>query len=271
MMEYTAEGRGSNALQHVVFVVQYAREFSDEEFQAFDDAPKAWETDLPDRSKANSLIVASNPQRLELQGQQVGYLSYESKFDDGSTEFGLRLERSRIVFTVGKYTNWMEIWPKAERHLQQAMELVPEGNIIVSYASEYLDLFKAKGDYESFEANKILRRDSRLIPQHVFERRENFHFHTGYFEVFETPSENRVLTRINVDLRDSADDEVRDMSILLFHQLVPSRKSEEYNQQSHETFLARGLKNFKLLHDLDKKVLLELLNDDMAQRIKLLP
>lgn len=271
MMEYSAEGRGSNALQQVAFVVHYEREFSDHEFEEFDKRYEVWKEDLPRRSKSNALLFQPGSQRIEFKKDTIGNLSYQSFLEDGSTKLELRLEGNQISYMVGEYTTWSDIWPRAQQHLQQAIDLLPEDNKVISYASQYQDLFRAKGSYADFQADAILCRESRFIPGHVFERKENFHFHTGYFELFNSPFEHRVLTRINADLRDNVEMDSRDLSIVLMHQLFPCRGFKQSERNPYDELLGMGLENFAVLHELDKSVRLEILNDEMAERVKLLP
>ena len=269
-MEFIPDGSDENALQRVVFIVQFASEFSEQVFETFNEASVKWRNDLPRRSVLNPLVFQPGTTGVECEQRKISELSYEAYMKDGTVEFGLRFEKSRILFLVGRYSNWAEIWPIAESHLNSAVSLVHEDNQVASYATEYSDLFRGHGKYEDFDAAKILRHDSRLIPKHVFNRMQNFHFHTGFFETIDQPVRHRVLTRINTDLRDNADNKTRDLSVVLFHSVMPHHEPWTEAETLPRQVLNKGLDNFKTLHELDKKMLSDILNDDMSRRIGLL-
>lgn len=269
-MEYTAGGPNAEALQQLVFIVQFARAFSDEEFASIDKASEKWRTEMPRRSVSNAVVIQPDTRQVAIEKGKTAALSFEAIMKDGTVEFGLRFEESRILFLDGKNTRWAEIWPKAELYLRNAISLVPPDNHVVSYAAEYLDLFRGEGEYKEFNAKNILRSPSRLVPEHIFNREDNFHFHTGYFETIDQPSRHRILTRINVDLRDNDENKTRDLSIALFHSIFPSNEPWVRDATLPKQILDRGLNNFEVLHNLDKEVLLEMLNDDMSRNIGLM-
>jgi hypothetical protein len=269
-MKYSAAGTSTNALQKVAFVVEFAKEFTGPDFESFDKASKSWRAELPRRSVSNAVLFQPHPQRVTFDEEKIVGLSYEALMKDGSIESGLRFDENRIMFISGKYTNWKDVWPEAKRHLQEAVALVPSENQALSFASEYTDLFRAVGEYNDFDASNILRMGSPFIPEHIFSRNENFHFHTGYFENFPDPEPHRVLTRINADLRDNDDERSRDLSIVLLHKFMPSRSPWGSEASISDAVLNRGLDNFVFLHELDKTVLKLLINDRMSQDIGLL-
>ena len=270
MNKYTPEGSAKNALERVVFIVQFAKDFTVEDFARLDDKTNGWREVLPRRSQGNAVLLQPGSSRVSFDEEKVISLSFEALKRDGSIELGLRFEESRILFIVGNYTHWEEIWPQVSEHLGKAISIIPEENEIVSFASEYADLFRAKGEYEEFEADKILRRGSKYIPDHIFDRKENFHFHTGFFNTHSDPADYRILTRINADLRDNENEKSRDLSIILFHQVMPINKPSEEEIKLPKEIVYRGLKNFSFLHDVDKEVLREIVNDQMANDIGLM-
>ncbi|MCY4151393.1 MAG: hypothetical protein OXE94_04050 [Aestuariivita sp.] len=220
--------------------------------------------------------VLLNPKRyqpLESDDKVIG-ISYEKIKVDGSVGLGLKFEEDRILFVVGEYTNWQKIWPKVSKHLSLVLELVSERNPIVAYAVEYNDIFRAEGDYAEFDASFLLQPDSKYIPPHIFERDQNFHFHTGYFDVRSEPVEHQVLTRVNSDLRDGLEKDVRELSIVLFHQISSYLDPHTVGPWKPmpplpEKIARRGLGNFVDLHDLDKDILRNILSDDMSAQIGL--
>ena len=265
----------TNALKSVVFIVQFSQKFEETEWRVFDDSSQLWRQEFPRRSVINAVLV--NPlkdQPITNTNKTVG-ISYERMHPDGSVELGLKFEENRILFIVGKYTNWADIKRQISPYLKSALELVSKNNSITSYAVEYNDIFFAEGNYSEFNARSLFQFESKFIPSHIFDRTENFHFHTGYFETFKDPVKHRVLTRINVDLKDSATKNVRELSIVLFHQILsylePWTSENRWIQEPalHKQITDRGLENFVTLHEIDKTILKEILNDKMSTQIGL--
>lgn len=268
-MNYSSAGRSENALQRVVFIIQFQRDFSEEEFKLFDAHYKNWREELPRRSVSNAVLLQPGSNRVAYDEERIVGLSYEALMKDGTVEFGLRFDESRILFLAGKYTRWADVWPHAKKFLSEASGLVTSENRIISFASEYTDLFQAIGEYDEFNAEGILRRGSRYIPAHIFERSENFHFHTGFFETHDDPATHRILTRVNADLRDNDEEKTRNLSIVLFHQISAQHLPWQGEVDLDQEIINMGLDNFQRLHDIDKVVLSEILNETMSNTIGL--
>ena len=269
-MEYTVGGQDGKALQQVVLTVQFDRAFSDEELASIDRASQDWRTELPRRSVSHPVVIQPQTEQVAFEKGTIATLSFDAMTTEGTVGLGLGFQGSNIHFLDGKNTRWVEIWPKAEWYLSRAISLVSPENKIVSYTAEYFDLFRGKGEYTDFNVANILRSPSRLIPEHIFNRKDNFHFHTGYFETIAEPKQHRILNRINVDLRDNGENRTRDLSIALFHSILPFSKPWSTNQSLPKQILDKGLKNFEVLHDLDKKILLEILSNDISRIVGLL-
>ena len=269
MMEYSPAGRSANALQRVVFIVQFSKEFSKDDFERFERNSGRWRDEFPRRSVTNAVRLQPGSNRVTLDESEVAGLAYEALMKDGSVEFGLRIDKSRILFLVGKYTRWDEIWPRASDHLKKAMELVPDDNPVVSFATEYTDLFRATGNYSDFDASCFLHPNSQYVPSHIFDRSGNFHFHTGFFQTLDNPAKHRMLTRINADLKDNEEKRSRDLSIVLFHQISSYREPWGGDAGLDKKIIGRGLDNFVELHEFDKGMLREILNDEMSTKIGL--
>ena len=268
-MDYSAAGRSDNALQRVVFVVQFKNDFSGQDYERFDENSQEWRSELPRRSVTNAILVQPGSSRIIHDENKIVGLAYEAMMKDGSVELGLRFDERRVLFVAGNYTKWSAVWPQANNYLEIALDLVPKDNPVVSFATEYTDLFSATGHYNDFDARRILRPDCQYVPPHVYERKENFHFHTGFFETHNVPAKHRILTRINADLKDDEEKKGRDLSIVLFHQISSYYEPWVGEFDLDEKIRSRGLGNFSVLHEFAKAILGEILNDEMCKEIGL--
>ena len=269
-MRYSANGTGENALQKVVFVVQFSEYFTNEDFQNFDRVSNGWRTKLSMRSVSNGVVVDPVTMQAVSEVKQPFSAAYETLTKDGPVEFGLKFEANRILFLVGSYTRWAKVWPRAQKYLREATALVPETNSVSSYAVEYTDLFRAsEGEYSEFQPSEFLRKGSQYVPEHVFNGMENWHFDIGCFHTYNKPEPHMILTRIQANLEDNNEEKSRDLSIVLMHQFRGDRESWVGHKKLPDSIRDRALENFEVLHELDKKILGEIINDTMAKEIGL--
>ena len=230
---------------------------------------ETWRDILPRRSVSRGAMVDPNSPRILLDQSQIVGLSYEYLNADGSIQKGLRIEENRVAFLIGNYTHWDEIWPEIEGILRTVIDRIDDGNPIRAFSSEYTDLFVAEGAHEEFDASQILKAESNLLSGHIFERKLNWHMHTGFFEFIDDPAPHRVLTRVNLDLRDNSDKKRRELTIVLFHSLSGISTPFVGVDDLKDAISERGLENFRHLHDIDRKTVQKILCDDMLERIGL--
>jgi hypothetical protein len=267
MSTYQSAGIEDNALVRVVFIVQFAENFSPEDFAKIDKCSLEWQNELPRRSTQNAMLINPASNQAFPNPNMIVSLSYEALMKDGNPEFGLRVEQNRIMFLIGQYTRWNNIWPVAEHHLAWAIQQIDSQNPVVNYACEYSDLFRYTGEYDDFRPKGFLKKDSNLVPRFVFDQSLNFHFHSGYFVDCQDPEPHRILTRINCDLRDGPKASIRELSVNLYHQLSGPFVAGSGDIELPKGIKERGLENFRDLHKLDIETLKRLVNDDMAEKI----
>ena len=267
MMEHAAVVRNAKVFQRVIFIVQYVRVFTNEEFNKIDEQSGRWKEELPKRSVAKTVRIHPGASQAVLEDEKAAGMTFEAVKKDGNIEYGLKFEENRIQFFDGKNALWTQIVPRAEVFLEQANALVSQENQVDSYALDYHNTFQVGGKYEPFDARNFFRIKSKFVPKHIWSNQENFHFHTGFFK---TINQYRVLTRINVDLRDNDENRTRDLAIAIFHSILSLREPWGKKLPLPENILNRGKSNFAKLGDLNDKVLKKLFNDEAVRRIGIL-
>lgn len=269
-MEYRPAGKLDNALQQVAFLIELNEAFSQKELQDIHSKRSLWVESLPRISVNRGFVFQSARPNLELDDQTIVGLSYEYLKADGSIQSGLRIDGNRILYIIGEYSRWETIWPDVSSILNNIIEAVPEKKI-VAYSSEYTDSFLAVGSYFDFDATCILNKGSELISSHVFNRKLNWHSHTGFFEEISEPARHRTLTRINIDLKDKIDEQERELSIVLLLSMSGYMEPFATSSSVPKEVLERGLdENFFLLHQRARDLMKDLLVEDMQRRISLL-
>ena len=270
-MHYQAFEDRPNALKRVAFVIALSQPFTEVDFDKVDIFWKNnWRSELPKRSQARAVYMRADMPSNQFQPQQLVGLNYEALQKDGTVETGISFDGHNIILAIGKYDTWEKEWPAACMILEQALQLKPENAMIMSLAIEYFDLFEAKGGYDDFVPEGFLRKDSKYVPPYIFYEKENWHFHTGYFERHENPAPHRVLHRINADLKDNDENSTRELALTLFHQISPTRTPWVSENPLADEIVTRGVQNFPNLHEIGKTVLRNVLNDDMCKKIGLM-
>lgn len=272
-MNYIPAGIANNALLRVAFIIEFERNFSQEELQSVDNNHTDWKSSLPRRSVVKGGLVL-NPQspQINLDQSVIFGFKYNLFNKDGTVREGLHLQDNKVIYLVGEYTVWNEVWPKATKILEPVLQLLPESNKVISYSSEYTDLFLVQGDYFNNDPTSLFRSDSDLIPKHIFKRKLNWHSHTGYFEEIVTPVLHRHLTRLNIDIRDNNNRQQRELTMRLFHSITPPHKPLSQESLSlPEEITSIGLDNFRILHLKARELLKKLLCNDMLEKIGINP
>ena len=261
-MNFKPKGNNRNALLKVAFIIEFEHEFSQEDYFRIDSKKNLWAETLPGK-----LII---PNDSPFQPQLGSGLVYQYFNSDGSIRQSLTLEGNKIVYFVSDYTKWDVIWPPILKILDPIYNYLKSKNAVYSFSTEYLDLFVYDGKYNRMDLSKVLRPNNGIIPSQVVDRKLNWHLHTGYFEVESDPVLHRLLTRINLDLKDNSNRNSRDLTLLLFQSIMPIHK--EYtpsNEFLPDEITTKGLLNFRALHENARALLKQLLCDEMLIKIGL--
>ncbi len=268
-MSYIPAGKAGNALLQAAYIIELEHSFPQEDFRSIDKMSSAWQNALPRRtvSKGGIFVNPQTPQ-IQIDDSLITGLSYEFLNGDGTIRESLRLEGNRVIYLMGEYTIWNEVWPRATKILEPIIQHLSVNNTIIAYSSEYTNLFVVKGDYFENDLSGLFRPGNELVPQHIFDRKLNWHSHTGFFEEKNEPASHRLLTRINLDIRDNSELKKRELTLLIFHSLSPPRDPfSQAVQPLPKEITSLGLGNFRILHINAREVLKKLLCYEMLQCI----
>ncbi len=269
-MNFEPAGNNKNALLEVAFVIEFEREFTQHELNWVDSKSMFWYETLPGKLVIPKEPVALPPFQTNIGNDNNFGLSYQYYNPDGSIRQSLKFEGNRIVYLVSEYSKWAEIWPLTKKILEPIYNYLSSTNSVRSFSTEYLNLFVFGEEYFSMDISSILRSNNMLVPSHIFDRKLNWHAHTGYFEEENDPVQHRLLTRINFDLRDNTNNHRRELTLLLFHSMMPQHKHFSSGLEFlPEELKSKGLLNFRTLHLRARKVLNQLLCDEMLIKIGL--
>lgn len=269
-MKYVPAGKANNALLQVAFIIEFERNFSQEDFLSVNSMRSAWFKELPRQMITDGLPSAPLFPNTHSSTGPINGLVYEELNRDGTVRMGLSIEKNKLIFLVGEYTKWNLVWPIVEKILKPVHQYLYRKNFVGVYSVEYKNLFLYKGDYFDSDISELLKPDNFLIPHHIFERKLNWHFHTGFFEEKVDPAAHRLLTRINFDMRDNLDSEQRELTLFLFFSLFPPGiPYSKTLQPLPDEIIFKGLDNFKTLHNNARETMKQLICKDVLKVIDL--
>jgi uncharacterized protein (TIGR04255 family) len=200
---------------------------------------------------------------------------------DGTISWMLRTTPDTISVHCFDYTRWNEIWEQARNFLHIAFKQIGvSSNFLSSVGLKYLDRFEFIGNPSEYNSELLLKRSDYLHSK-AFSSGERWHCSTGWFNQLneQNNSENfkfeclnqldivsgygqvsgtkRIMVTISHNQVISLLDSNNDIDVLSFGGDAPSQKDSLLN------------KTFSELHQHNKKLLQNILTDDMGKKIKL--
>ncbi|MGY4237296.1 uncharacterized protein (TIGR04255 family) [Bradyrhizobium sp. USDA 4449] len=209
--------------------------------------PEAIELNLPGPSGA--------PVPRRMLGVQLAHLR-----PDGTPAWALRLMGQELAVECTRYTRWARVWETARRYLTTGLEVIPPGDRarrIANLAHVVVDQFVA--NRETYNLLSLLK-ESRFIAGVAFRAGPTWHNHVGWFEKAADDS-HLWLNQLNIDaVRDPNNGQL----------LVQITHNQDVRfHTAIELAAVDGIldETMNRLHNQNKSILYELLNDEMAQKI----
>jgi uncharacterized protein (TIGR04255 family) len=108
-----------------------------------------------------------------------------------------------LAIHVQEYTRWAEVFSKVQPVLHAVLSVVGNVQPVIKIGLQVVDTFTWNGSLESVPTEKIFRRPSPWLPEHVFACRSFWHAHHGFYE--ETAEEDcvRQLNNVNVNVSEN--------------------------------------------------------------------
>jgi len=256
----------AHAIQEVIFVLLFSRNFKKQEVSALEAAHDLWRDDLPRFRKPHMFAVhfGNEPPTQE----PIAGCMFDKYKPDGSLAWRLQANEDSLVVNCLDYTRWNDVWGSAKRFLDSATKaLEAEGLFIRSVGLQYIDLFLWDGDANDYDSSELLKADSDFIPASIRNKGPFWHLHQGWFQECDEPLTGRLLERMHLD---SADDTakgelfVRCDNTLRIDLFTPIDPNEFFDQQD-------GFSDsvYDFLHEKNKHVMRNYLNEETVKNIRL--
>jgi uncharacterized protein (TIGR04255 family) len=190
---------------------------------------------------------------------------------DGNLEWMLRTSQNTISIHCLAYTRWEEVWARCQRYADMCFERTNRTPIqLTGIGLKYIDQFYFRGPQETYDASLLFKKDSPLLHRRSFESGLRWHCHTGWFKLI---NGHECLSQLNVTSGQGKRADGEDVvAVAIDHTLMirvpagPPLTAYSAETSGDNTALSRLM---TLLHNENKRVLIDLLTDSMAQRISL--
>jgi uncharacterized protein (TIGR04255 family) len=265
----------AHAIEQVAFAVQFDREVAADVMTTLRDTVAEWfEGDFPRRSEfqGTTLTIGVGPvMPTALKADAPAGYVFQRFRADGLIEAELRVDKTSIVYRTILYTRWADVWGRAHSYLDRLIP--PYANVaqIGALGLNYVDKFIWKGPGSECLPTLLLRSGSPYICPHAFEARDLWHTHTGRFDRVDAITKR--LSLVHTDYRDDLFPSGAQRVVA-----ITSALTDMYNQPGYDPArvtadqaLAFVSERIEDLHKTNKRILADIINEEMCKRIALEP
>ena len=264
----------ANAIDEIAFVVLFKENFDRSTIEKIKELHSSLSAELTHiepikvmQVKVDSAAGESSTAFSQLSGYKLFKPSITKQ---GRFDWSLIVEGNNIVVGCSAYSRWNEVWPKARGFLEQAVTRIHgSGNAVVEIGFQCVDRFKTDIRSEAdYHVDQIFNSDSSFLTRAVFEKNQvAWHVHQGWF-VESADSLRTGLVNLNISTN------LADMHITTINHVVKTKRTDGALVDTGELFNSDLSNSYIDLvinraHSLNKEILLNLLNEDMLQKIGL--
>lgn len=263
----------AHAITQVACILQFTNTISDSEFERAKLKSKDFEIDLPGKNNITEhgfSIQFGNPVQAAPPNVIINGVRRTKSLPDGTIESELRIERSAITFITTRYTRWAKIWEQCAKYFNELLPFYLIDSKINTINLNYIDKFIWTDLPETCNPELLIKNNSKYISQHIFEVKDLWHSHTGAFIPFDDFTKR--LVNVNIDCVDELHDETPRRVIA-----ISTSIADHFNQPDYVPFLWNIEPNkviddhMQSMHILGKKIVSELITENMCKRIALIP
>lgn len=214
------------------------------------------------------------------QGPQVSFKEELSGVElqrvkpDGNLEWMLRTTENIISVHCLDYTRWNKVWPQAKYYLDAAFEQIQGSESFVNAIGiKYIDRFVYQGQTQEYKISELFTEDSPLLANHLFKSGPLWHSHIGWFEEVEGIDDLSCLNQVNIDATFANFSGLKKPVTTIEHNAIlrtgQNKSDISFFTQNENPENSKFDQYMFILHNINKKVLSLLLNNDIKTRINL--
>lgn len=261
---YVIPARTNHAVQAAMFVLEMPAQISPEilrvALEQYEESQSLKEM-FPIKSQNQGIAIdlSTNPVKTT-QVDNLQGITLQRNSADGNLDLMLNIQGNQVALTFNTYTRWSEIFNQAKEILNKFMPLVcpiPGVNVI---GLQYVDEFFITGDLSKFNSSMIFSSTTSRLPSSALDETNFWHNHSGWFEI--APDDEKILNNLNISYYPQQDKNA--VQLISAHRLMlktPIADIEILGKTISETY--------ELLHEKNKTMFKEILNDDAKQSINL--
>lgn len=246
-----------NAIEVMGFIVTFEQPFNPATCEKFLGLKELLASEFPTFNRTNNLAInVKGNQQIEPSESVTGVL-LQNNSSTGKPNWQLRVQGNNIIALCFSYDRWKEESDKAVSYILKAASSVPDDNPVVLVALQTVDTFN--DNFSTYCIDGVLNPKSKYLTSQVLEADKLWHIHQGWFEKNEDNIKCLNVLKLSTT-------EIPDMiATVIDHNvqmIFEGGKSNEYLQRK----LVKILGN---LHERNKEIVRELLNEKQKDRIGL--
>jgi uncharacterized protein (TIGR04255 family) len=259
-----------HAIQEVVFILNFARPIDALEMDRFSSSHDLWKAELPKSLRPEVFQVfvghgGPNGMPPPPPPASIAPSIFQSFRRDGGLEWQMQANQNWLAVNCLSYSRWDAVSKQSLNLLERGVEAFQsEGLPVVSITLQYIDTFVWEGAFSDYDTKGLLNSDSKLLPKEFGPHGPAWHYHSGAFDMSEAQnSGRRLMRRIHIDSQIEGLTSVTRMDISLTSDFLDDTgglKVVATDQINPE---------MEWLHGENKKLLSEIISQDMQQRVSL--
>lgn len=260
-----------HSINEVAFVLNFSQPLSEKVLQSLLELKDLIKDELPkmESQEGAGFKIASDGQ-IEAQPSRLLSVAFKHFDSKGEFDWALRADGNFIAVNCLNYGGgWEVVLPKVHGFLKAAAHKLISTEISVeSLALQYIDQFIYEGQIEWYKTSTIFNNESEYLNKKAINAGAFWHIHQGWFDhLKELPI--RILNKLNITAA-MAD---KEHLTTIDHSATLQFKKKITN---YKTLFEESIKGkvaidyyFDLLHQENKKILQNLLNEERIVDIKL--
>jgi uncharacterized protein (TIGR04255 family) len=269
----------AHAIEQLIATIQFSKELSADQFRAANRVMADFENTLPVRNEIRGFGIgfSINPggiAPIPTTGNDIPSGIVRGKMDERGVQIKeVRLDRQQIMFRTQAYTRWNAVWGEAQEYFSKILGSLDDYEV-VSYGLAYVDKFIWSGPSADCRGSYLLRQGSAYITPRSLDTADLWHCHTGRFARIDNVIKR--LETIDLDCVDEPHPQLGFGADPLRVVRITSNVVDLLNQHGFDPvtlggneFLQQFRAKFDALHNVQRSLTLEILNDDSAARIGL--
>lgn len=225
---------------------------------------------MPKITDQKGLVVNFNEMQSGTQISQIDDLigvSFELFNVYGQLSKALIVDKHTCRVINNDYTRWEYVWPEARGLLVEVLNTLADKLTIKAIDLQYTDVFNWRGNKQDLDLSELFNKNSNYLPLHVFEYKNLWHVHQGFFDNSEEESgcSYKKLNNINLNLVELNGEWLAQVTTA--HRAILEAPESNLSDFVRDNSILDRILN--KLHIKNKEILSDLLTEAIKVKIKL--